>query len=376
MSRTALVHEWLAARTGSEKTFEQLAQVFPDADLYALSVDPDVEFELGGRPVVTTNLDRSLVRDRRALTLPMMPLAWDRVPVPSDPYELVVTSSHAFANLSRPTADADVVLCYCHTPARYLWVPGLDGRSRIDPLLSPARRLLRSVDRRGAARVTAFAANSTEVAGRIEQFYGRDAVVIPPPVDVEFFAADDDSRPEDVDELTERLPERYVLAMSRFIPYKRIDLAIEAAAQLAVPIVVAGSGPDEDRLRELAARLGHDVRFVGRPSQLELRELYRRADALLFPALEDFGIVPIEAQACGTPVVGLAAGGALDTIVPGSTGALSREQSVEAFVEATESVLQMVERHGAVASRCREQAAGFSEERFRERIRAWAAAHV
>jgi glycosyltransferase involved in cell wall biosynthesis len=376
MSRIAAVHEWLPARAGSEKTFEEIARAFPTADLYALSRDPDTPFDFGGRPLTTTFLDRPRLRDLRAVALPLMPLAWQTIRTPDVPYDLVITSSHAFANLARPTKDADVVLCYCHTPARYLWVPELDqDRSRVEPLLAPARSFLRRVDLRGAGRVTAFAANSSEVADRIRRFYDRDAIVIPPPVETDFFASDE---PGQLSETERReLPDgEFVMAMSRFIPYKRLDLAIRTAANVGLPIVVAGSGDDDARLRSIAEELGHDVRFVIRPSQQLLRELFRRATLLLFPAYEDFGIVPVEAQACGTPVVGYAAGGALDTIDSGVTGELSPEQTVDAFTEATRRALNGIVTDPKTTRRCREWASRFGAEHFRDRLTKWVETHV
>lgn len=365
MTRIAVVHEWLSARTGSDKTFEQIAQAFPTADLYALSHNPDVPFELGEREMTTTVLDRTIIRERRALVLPLMPLAWRMVPVPKEPYDLVVTSSHAFANLGRPTKDAGRVMCYCYTPARYLWMPELDQRSRVEQLLSPARAVLRRADKRGAARVTEFAAISTETAQRIRTFYDRDSVVIAPPVDVDFYNSDD------VHEGSHLPDGEFLLAFSRFIPYKRIDLAIETAAAVGLPLVVAGHGPDEPRIRALAKSLGSDVRFVVEPSQEDVRELYRRAQLLVFPAFEDFGIVPVEAQACGTPVVALARGGTLDTVLPGLTGELAGEQTVESFAAAVTRAMDGLVGDPATAQRCRDHAASFSEEIFRDRLIQW-----
>ena len=199
--------------------------------------------------------------------------------------------------------------------------------------------------------------------------------IIPPPVETDFFASDepDDLSPTDVDQIPTG---DFVLAMSRFIPYKRIDLSISTAAKVGLPIVVAGSGDDEDRLRQIGADLGHDVRFVIRPSQHLLRELYRRAQLLLFPAYEDFGIVPVEAQACGTPVVGYAAGGALDSIEAGVTGELADEQTLESFTAATERALNGLVTDPDSPARCRARALSFSATNFRTRITDWTADHV
>jgi glycosyltransferase involved in cell wall biosynthesis len=228
--------------------------------------------------------------------------------------------------------------------------------------------LLRRADLRGAARVTEFAANSTETAERIKKFYGRDSIVIPPPVDINFYT----TQADETQDMSHLPSGDFVLAFSRFIPYKRIDLAIETAAAVGVPVVVAGHGPDEPRIRALAKSLGHDVRFVVEPTQAEVKELYRRAQLLIFPAFEDFGIVPVEAQACGTPVVALAAGGTLDTVLPGITGEFAEHQTVDSFADAVKRALDGVVRDPDTEQRCRDHAANFSEENFRRRIAEWA----
>ncbi len=364
----ALVHEWLDRRAGSETTFEEIARVFPNADLYALSVDPDACFDFGGRPVTTTLLDTAALRRHRTMTLPAMPLAWSLVRRRRPAYDVAITSSHALVNTAPLVRHATIALCYCHTPARYLWMPEVDGRGARAP--RPARAALRRLDARAADRVTAFAANSSETAGRIRRFYDRDATVIPPPVRTTFFTPG----PADAD-APAGTGGPFLLAVSRFVPYKRLDLAIGAAAAVGLPLVVAGSGPGEAALRALAADAGVPVRFVVAPSDDELRSLFRSAAALVFPAFEDFGMVSVEAQACGTPVVGLAAGGSLDTVRDGVTGALASEQSVEAVADATRRALAAAG-DPEVGSACRRHALGFSDERFRERFGTWVGRHV
>lgn len=371
MSVVAVTHEWLGSRAGSEKTYEEIARTFPDADLYALSRTPGVEFDLGGRRVRTTWLDNRFTRDRRGLSLPLMPLAWTMQRLTRRRYDIAVTSTHAFGNLARVTRRATTVLCYCHTPARYLWMPELDDRgSRMKWLAAPARAVLKRIDLIGARRVTEFAANSTETAARIERFYGVSARVIPPPVDTSFFSRLDGAR------VVPDLPDAYLMAMSRFIPYKRLDLAISVAAEIGLPIIVAGSGEQEKALREHAERVGADAQFYIRPDQQVLRELFRCATAFIFPAYEDFGIVPVEAQACGTPVVALARGGSLDTVVDGTTGVLAAEQTIQSFLAATTKLLASVGAGKIDAESCREHASSFSNERFRNQLEGWAAEHA
>lgn len=350
----ALCHEWLNARHGSEKTFEAMAAALPSAAIHALTLQPSADLRFDGRPVHTTFLDHPRLRDSsRMLQLPLMPLAWRYAS--RAPYDVVVTSSHACAKGFWPARTA-LHLCYCYTPMRYAWLAEVDHRRRRNPASRLGERALQAWDLRSVAWVDGFAAISTTVARRVEEFYGRQAVVIHPPVDTARFTPGD---PAD--------REGYALAVSRMVPYKRLDLAVRAAHRLRHPLVVAGAGPEEGRLRNLAAALATDVRFVIDPSDDELCALYRGAGVLVFPAEEDFGIVPVEAQACATPVVAYGAGGALDTVVPGETGVLVPEQTVEALAAGIEAVLAG-QPDGAA---CRRNAERFSPTRFRDRFLDW-----
>lgn len=360
-SQVALAHEWLDARAGSEKAFEALAALFPGADLYALSDGLGDEFRAGGRRVTTTAIARVPgLRSRRDLALPWMPLAWRTVT--RRRYDLVITSSHACVKGFRPAREA-LHLCYCYTPMRYVWDrhdrrSGLHGMAAFGP-----RAALRRWDRRSARWVDSFAAISTAVQDRIERCYGRSSRVIHPPVDTDFYT------PGDGGEEGGDLPPRpFVLACSRFVPYKRLDLAILAADRAGVPIVVAGKGPDEAELRALAATVKVPVTFELSPTDARLRRLYRGASAFVFPALEDFGIVAVEAQACGTPVVALAEGGTADTVVDGVTGALVEAQHAEPFARGLLRALDITD-----DAACVKQAAMFSTPAFNARVRAWVA---
>lgn len=349
----AIAHEWLSARAGSEKVFEELARLYPDADLYALTRTPGVDIETGGRAVSTTFLDRlGPLRDRRAVLLPLMPLAW-RWSGRSAQYDTVVTSSHACVKGFRPGRTARH-LCYVHAPMRYAWNPEIDARGG-SRLAAPARRALRGWDRHSADWVDSFAANSSAVAARIEQVYGRTAAVIHPPVNIDFFSS---------------APTRErngLVTLGRLIPYKGHDQAIKVAAELGEPITVIGRGPEESRLRELARALGVDARFLTNASDIAVRDEVAGARVLLFPANEDFGIVPVEAQAAGTPVVGPGVGGLLDTVQPGMTGELAWDQSVSALAEATCKALMSA----FAPESCRANAERFSVERFDREIRDW-----
>ena len=364
-ARVALAHEWLAARAGSEKTFEAMARALPGADLYALTHEGHVPFDLGGRAPSTTFLDRlpAPVRHRRWLLLPLMPLAWRMASRRS--YDVVVTSSHA-CNKGFAPGRAALHLSYCYTPARYLWLSSIDGRGTRANLAALA---LRGWDRRASEWVDEFAAISTAVRDRIAHCYGRPSRVIHPPVDTEFF------RPGGSDDEAGPMPfggRPFALAVSRMIGYKRLDLAIDACHRARVPLVVAGSGPEEQALRGRADALGAEVRFVIGPDDRTLRALYQAARLLVFPAVEDFGIVPVEAQACGTPVVGIAEGGSLDTIEPGRTGALAPSQDVAAVAGAVEEVLSSPADAGA----CRQNAERFATDRFVAEFGDWVASHA
>ena len=350
----ALCHEWLNARHGSEKTFEAMAAALPAAAIHALTLQPAADFDFGGRPVSTTFLDRPRLRDSsRAVQLPLMPLAWRYAS--RNAYDVVVTSSHACAKGFWPARTA-LHLCYCYTPMRYAWLADIDRRRQRSVASRAGERALKAWDRRSVEWVDGFAAISTTVARRIEAFYGRSAVVIHPPVDTDRFTPGD---PAD--------REGFALAVSRMVPYKRLDLAIEAAHRLRHPLVVAGAGPEEGRLRALAAERSADVRFVVDPSDDDLAMLYRGAGVVVFPAEEDFGIVPVEAQACGTPVVAYGTGGALDTVVPGQTGELVAEQTAGSLAAGMEAVLA----GGFDAAACRRNAERFSASRFRSQFLDW-----
>jgi glycosyltransferase involved in cell wall biosynthesis len=354
--RIAVVHEWLAAKAGSEFVFEQLAEAFPTADLFALTREPSLSFVAAGRSIRTTFLQHtSLTRERRGLTLPLMPLAWKAIRGRGT-YDLVITSAHAFAR-EFPMGGARH-LSYVHAPMRYVWSPELDPRaSRDSRFVQAARAALRWVDRRRVHTVDQLVANSTEVAVRIRACYGRSAEVVHPPV-----------RMDDLIDLPTRRA-GYALALSRWIAYKRLDVAIEACALAGVPLIVAGSGPEEPRLRRLARAAGGDVRFVVQPSRDEVGDLMAGASVFVFPPYEDFGIVAVEAQAAGLPVVALAAGGALDTVRNGVTGVLAEAQTAEAFSAAIERCLAL----SASAETCRRYAWGFRPERFRDQLRGLAA---
>jgi glycosyltransferase involved in cell wall biosynthesis len=260
--------------------------------------------------------------------LPLYPLAvelWD-----FSSYDLVISSSHC-AVKSVKVPPATVHVCYCHSPMRYAWdqFEAYFGAAQIGGLknrvMRPIMRQMARWDRATASRVDRFLANSQYVAGRIGRYYNRRSAVVYPPVDTDFYTPESRSRA------------RGFLIVSALVPYKRLDVAIEACRRLAAPLTIVGTGPEEAGLRALA---GPDVRFLGWLPDGEIRTLYRSVTATLLPGTEDFGIVPLESQACGTPVVALGDGGARETVIDGETGVLVPEPTVEAFTAGLDRAAQ------------------------------------
>ena len=322
--RIALVHDWLTGMRGGEKVLESLCRIFPDAPLYTLvhargSVSPLIE----QRPIKTSIVQRlpSPARLYRHY-LPLFPIAIETFDL--DDVDLVISTSHCAAKSVVPNGRAFHV-CYCHSPMRYAWdqFPHYFGPERVGAVASAALRpvlaWLARWDRATANRVNRFLANSQYVAGRIARYYNRQATVLYPPVDTAFFT------PGDV------RPASHVLVVSALVPYKRIDIAITAARQARVPLKIVGSGPDLARLRELG---GTDVEFCGNLPADRLRDAYRDARAVVLPAEEDFGIVPVEAMACGRPVIAFGRGGACESVEDGVSGFLVPDATADAFADA------------------------------------------
>jgi glycosyltransferase involved in cell wall biosynthesis len=285
-----------------------------------------------------------------------MPLAW-RLLGPSD-HDVVLMSHHAFAATNRLGRPGAARLAYVHTPARYVWTPQLDGRGT-SRLLTPARRALGALDRRAAEGLTSIAANSREVAERIRTFWRRDARVIHPPVDTDYFAQPADDSMD--------LPAEFILGLGRWIPYKNHLLVIEVAELAGIPAVIAGAGPLGSQLRARAESAQVPVVVLERPTRHEVRELFQRATALIFPTQEDFGIVPVEAMAAGTPVVAYARGGATETVVDGVSGVLVAEHSASAYAEGVRKA------RAIPAAECRRTAEQISRRRFDKANQDWVA---
>jgi glycosyltransferase involved in cell wall biosynthesis len=357
--RVALVHDWLTGMRGGEKVLEAIAERFPGAPIFTLfhfpgSVSPALE----AHPIVTSSLQRwPGVRRHYRRYLPLFPAAIEDFDLSG--YDLVVSTSHCVAKGAIPAPGARH-LCYCHSPMRYAWdqehayFPRRRGPGARLRALALSR--LRTWDAASAPRVDRFVANSRFVAERIRRYYGREAVVLPPPVDTAFFTPADPSKFASRDD--------YVLAVSAPAPYKRLDLAIQACERAGVRLVLAGDGPGLSAPRRAA---GARAELRGRVESAELRELYRGALCLLQPGVEDFGIAPVEALACGTPVVALGRGGVLDIVIDGVHGVLADPagddgQRVRALAAAIDKARGI--RFNPLELRLR--AESFSLDRFRE----------
>jgi glycosyltransferase involved in cell wall biosynthesis len=320
--RVALVHDYLNQMGGAERVLLALHELYPQAPIYTSIYDPHrVDQRFRTMDIRTTFMQRiPLVRRHHQPFLPLYPFAFERMDLRE--YDLVVSDSSAFAKgiVTRPET---LHVCYCHTPMRWAWNyqdyierERLGRTARI--VLSLYVTWLRSWDVATAARVDDFIANSPSVAARIAKYYRRECVQIPPPVDTSRYY------------LSDELDDAFLI-VSRLVPYKRIDLAVQAFTTLGLPLHIIGSGRDQGRLRRMA---GKNVTFLGGLSDDQVRHHLARCRALIFPGEEDFGLAPVEAQASGRPVIAYGAGGALASVLEGSTGMFFREQTPEALAEA------------------------------------------
>jgi len=363
--RVALVHDWLTGLRGGEKVLEAIAAQFPGAPIYTLvHVAGSLGGAFDGHPIHTSFVQRipGARRHYRRL-LPLFPAAVEDFDLGA--YDLVVSSSHCVAKGVVPAPGA-VHVCYCHTPMRYAWdqehtyFPRRRGvTARLRNLILTA---LRAWDVATVPRVDLFLANSSFVAARIRRYYGRRAEVVPPPVDVGFFTAED-AGPGDTP-----ADEGYALVVSALAPYKRVDLAIAACERLGVPLRVVGTGPEERRLRRLA---GPSTRFLGRVEGPRLRDLYRRAGFFLQPGVEDFGIASVEALATATPVVARGRGGIRDIVEDGVHGVLyevAEGAGDAAEIDACCAAIDKSARIGWNSSALIDRARAFSVERFNDRL--------
>lgn len=351
MVRSAIVQDWFFTPGGSERVADELATLLPGAPIHTSFADAPSIRRYGDR-LRTWPLQRLLPGTRAYRRfLPMYPLWFGHLNLLDA--DVVVSSSSAFAKAvrTRPTA---IHVAYIHTPMRYAWdVEGYLAGSSVSPVTALAARTIRPWlqrwDRAAAQRPTALVANSEIVKERIRRYWGRDATVVHPPVDV------------DEIELSTQ-DDGFLLVAARMLAYRRLDLAVAAASSLGRQLVVVGDGPERRRLEAMASST---VRFAGTLDRPTLLDLFARCHAYVVPGVEDFGIAPVEAMAAGKPVIAFGQGGAAETVVDGSTGVLVQQQSVEAFADAIDDL----DNRSFDPSVIRARADQFSTRVFRRRMR-------
>ena len=360
--RAALVHDWLNQLGGAENVLEELVDLFPQAPIYT-SIYARDRMPAGYRrwPIHTSFMQRLPgIATHHQRYLPFYPLAFRRMDVSG--YDLVVSNKSAFCHGVHcgKGAHRPVHVCYCLTPTRFLWqYDQYREREQIhrglDLALRPLLAVLRRWDWAAAQRVDHFVAISREVQARIRTVYGRESTIIHPPVDTDYFVPGRDPWSGG----------GYYLLVSRLIPYKRIDLAVEAFSQLPDRrLVIVGEGRDRAALQ---AKAGPNISFLGRQPRARIRELLQGCQAFIFPGFEDFGIAPVEAMSVGRPVIAYARGGALDTVLPGVTGELFGDQSVAAL----SAVVAQFDAGRYLPTACRRQAQRFSRRNFHQQMRAF-----
>lgn len=350
-----LVHDWLNQSGGAEDVLETLVNMYPRSailtSIYAPDLMPASYRSWDIRPLWLDRLPG--IHRHHQRYLPAYPLAWGGVHLKQP--GVVLSNKSGFCH-GVHTGPQTLHICYCLAPTRYVWE--LDAyllREGLGPLVSLALRpliaLLKRWDYAAAQRVHHFIAISREIQARIKKYYDRDSIIIYPPVDTARFVPADHF-------------EDFYLVVSRLIPYKRIDLAVEACTRLNLPLKIAGRGRDLDRLRQIA---GPTVEFLGYVTDEQVADLMARCKALLFPGLEDFGITPVQVQAAGRPVIAFKGGGALDTVIDGVTGILFEEQTVESLMDA----IQRFDPAAFDPAVLRAHAQQFDAQVFRDRLQAY-----
>jgi len=353
--KVVLVHDWLTGQRGGEKVLEVLAEIFPAAPIYTLFYVPGSQVPAVERRIIRTSFLQKLpfARKKYRSYLPLFPLAVELFDLQA--YDLVISTSHCVAKGVIPHPDA-LHISYIHSPVRYAWnqyfsyfAPeklGVFSRFLVPPVI----HYLRVWDESSSSRVDRFIANSENTARRIRKYYRRESVVIHPPVDADFFTpAEKEARSDEF------------LVVSALVPYKRIDLAISVCSRAKLPLSIVGTGPELNKLKKAA---GPTVRFLGPLRSDDLREAYRKAQALLIPGEEDFGITSLEAQACGTPVIAFGKGGALESVSPGETGVLFQDLSVSGLAGALDKFRRLEFNKSVLRS----NAMKFSRPLFKEKL--------
>lgn len=358
-----IVHEWIEEIGGSENVLDEIAKVYPDAPIYCLWNDAPERFAPGR--VRESWLAKTPLRRVKPLALLFMPFVWRRLKIEFQP-DWILASTHLFAHHARFVGITPVdKFAYVHSPARYIWSPDLDsrGKSIFVRLVAP---VLKSIDKKRAQELSFIAANSATVQARIEKYWNRESIVIYPPVDVDFYKEGKPQLSSEEKNLLESLPETFFLGASRFVPYKRLDLALKFGKVTKTPVVLAGNGPDYEELLAWSELNPEDnIHIVRSPSNQLLKALFIKAKVLVFGAVEDFGIMPVEAMAAGTPVFGPNTGGVSETVVDGITGRLLSTFSDSEMLLAQET-LNLICSHDCVL-----RAEVFSAKEFQKNLIKW-----
>jgi glycosyltransferase involved in cell wall biosynthesis len=356
------VHEWLEQHGGAEKVMDQLVQLFPNAEIRSLWNDAPGRFP--ENKVSESWMAKTPLRRHKGLALPFMPTTWRNLG--SSDADWILCSSHLFAHHARFSGSARHAdkYVYAYTPGRYIWSPDLDSRGQ-SVAVKMAAVPLRALDRSRAKEPVAIAAISEFVRTRIADSWHRDSDVIYPPVDVGAFESGGLDLDESDQAIIDSLPDTFILGASRFIPYKRLDLVIEMGVAADVHVVLAGNGPSLPALRRQAEAHPGMVSFVDRPSHDLLAALYRRALAYVFPAVEDFGIMPVEAMATGAAVIASSLGGAAETVVDGKSGVLLEDFSPTSMRDALDRAISLTPAMSVARAR------DFDQSVFQRRMSAW-----
>ncbi len=331
--KIALVHDYLNQYGGAERVLETLMEMFPDAPVYTLLHDPAKTFgKFTDRVKKTSVLDFQFARDNHRLFIPLMPIATEMLDL-GDEYDLIISDTAGYAKGIKYGAKTKHI-SYVHTPLRYAWETdylnfqfSIFNFQKLKPFLKPVINYLKNWDFQAGQKPNILISNSSFIADKVKKYYGRDSEVVYPPVDSERFYY----VPKSYDKNN-----TYYLAIGRLLHYKRFDLVVDAFAKLGLPLKVVGSGPEYESIKRQVSSIKNIELMPAVKTDDELRQLYGGAKALIFPQVEDFGLVAAEAQACGAPVIAYAAGGALEIVEDGKTGVLFNQQTVDGLVEAVQ----------------------------------------
>lgn len=351
--KTAIAHEWLVNYAGSERCVESFTNIWKDAEVYTLVDflnDEQRNIILKGKKANTTFIQHlPLARKKHRYYLPLFPTAVESLNLAE--YKLIISSNHAVSKGVK-TQKNQLHICYCHSPMRYAWDQSDHYLTGVKGFVAKAfMNYLKKWDLKSANNVNYFIANSNHISEKIKRIYNRDSTVIYPPVDVEKF------------DVAEKKDDYYLIA-SRFVPYKKVDLIVEAFNQMPdKKLIVIGSGPDKEKIKNIA---GRNIEFLPHQPTLKLKEYMMKAKAFVFAAEEDFGIVIVEAMACGTPVIALNKGGTAESVINGKTGILFSEQSCDSIKTAIHEFEKRIDYFDVQF--IRKHAENFSRINFEENI--------